>query len=74
MNWNGWVRQTHRWLSMVFTATVIANFVALGLGKQISWITYAPLPPLFLLLFSGLYLFMLPYAARRRGAWRQGAE
>jgi hypothetical protein len=26
-----------------------------------------PLPPLFLLMFSGLYMFVLPYAAKRRG-------
>jgi hypothetical protein len=32
------------------------------------WITYSPLLPLALLLFSGLYLFMLPYAVRWRGA------
>jgi hypothetical protein len=31
-------------------------------------VTYSPLPPLALLLFSGLYLFVLPYAAKRRGA------
>ena len=62
------IRQIHRWLSIVFTITVIANFVALGLGSgpPPAWVTYSPLPPLALLLFSGLYLFMLPYAARRR--------
>jgi hypothetical protein len=71
MNWSHWIRQSHRWLSIVFTLTVIANFVALGLGKgrqPPAWITYSPLLPLALLLFSGLYLFVLPYAARRRGA------
>lgn len=66
MNWNAWIRQTHRWLSIIFTLTVIANFVAIALGKPPAWVTYSPLPPLFLLLFSGLYLFALPYAARRR--------
>jgi hypothetical protein len=30
-------------------------------------VVYSPLPPLFLLLFSGLYMFALPYAAKRRG-------
>jgi len=29
-------------------------------------ITYAPLLPRFLLLFTGLYLFALPYLARAR--------
>jgi len=31
LNWNISIRQIHRWLSIVFTATVIANFVAMGL-------------------------------------------
>ena len=34
MNWNRWIRQTHRWLSIVFTLTVIANFVALSKGEE----------------------------------------
>ena len=68
MNWNHWIRQTHRWLSIAFTVTVIANFVALGLKRQIDWVTYSPLLPLALLLFSGLYMFVLPYATK----WRSG--
>ena len=60
------VRQTHRWLSMAFTLTVIANFAAMTQGPPPAWVTYSPLPPLALLLFSGLYLFVLPYAARFR--------
>ncbi len=23
-----WIRQSHRWLSMIFTLTVVANFVS----------------------------------------------
>ena len=63
-----WIRQTHRWVSMAFTLTVIANFVALGLGQgqPPNWITYSPLFPLALLLLTGLYLFALPYMVRRR--------
>jgi len=70
LNWNAWIRQTHRWLSIVFTVTVIANFVALAqrTGMPPPWVTYSPLPPLALLLFSGLYLFALPYALK----WRSG--
>jgi len=26
-----WIRQFHRWVSIIFTLTVIANFVALGM-------------------------------------------
>ena len=75
MNGNKWIRQTHRWLSIAFTVTVVANFVAMARadgGTPPAWVTYAPLLPLFLLLFSGLYLFALPYAARWRGARRAG--
>ena len=71
MGWNYWIRQIHRWLSIVFTVTVIANFVALAVGKgqqPAAWVTYSPLLPLALLLFSGLYLFVLPYGTR----WRRG--
>jgi len=60
------IRQSHRWLSIAFTVTVIANFVAMTRGTPPPWITYSPLPPLFLLLFSGLYLFALPYFGRGR--------
>ena len=66
INWDQWVRQTHRWLSIVFTMTVIANFVSMALGKPPAWIVYLPLPPLFLMLFTGLYMFVLPYAAKWR--------
>lgn len=64
------IRQVHRWVSIVFTATVIANFVALALGhgqQPPPWITYAPLPPLALLLVTGLTLFVQPYVRRRPG-------
>jgi hypothetical protein len=71
MNWNHWIRQTHRWLSIAFTVTVIANFIMLAQGQQIAWITYSPLFPLALLLFSGLYMFVLPYVTRRRSRTRE---
>ena len=70
MNWNAWIRQFHRWVSIAFTLTVIANFVALGMGKQVAWLTYSPLLPLALLLFTGLYMFVLPYLAKRRSGQR----
>ena len=72
MKWNDWIRQTHRWVSIAFTVTVIANFVALarGQGMPPPWVTYSPLLPLALLLFTGLYLFVLPYAIRWRARRR----
>jgi len=67
MNWNALIRQLHRWLSIIFTITVAANFAAMALvGQPPAWIVYSPLLPLFLLLFSGLYMFVLPYVGRRR--------
>lgn len=66
MTLNGIIRQGHRWLSIIFTATVIANFVAMALGEPPAWIVYSPLLPLFLLMFSGLYMFVLPHVAGRR--------
>ena len=68
MDWSRSIRQLHRWLSVIFTATVIANFVAMGFGEPPPMIVYSPLLPLFLLLLTGLYMFVLPYAAR----WRNG--
>ncbi len=61
-----WLRQFHRWVSIAFTATVIANFVALARGAPLSWVTYSPLPPLAVLLLTGLYLFALPYTVKWR--------
>jgi hypothetical protein len=73
LSWSKWVRQIHRWLSIAFTLTVIANFIAMGLGRPPAWVVYSPLLPLFLLLFTGLYMFVLPYAAKWRGERRAGA-
>jgi hypothetical protein len=68
MNWSKWIRQFHRIVSIIFTVTVAANFAAMSQGTPPAWITYSPLPFLFLLLFSGLYLFALPYLAKGRSA------
>ena len=68
MNWNMWIRQIHRWLSIAFTVAVIANIVALALKEQAVWVGLLALLPLVLLLLTGLYLFVLPYATK----WRSG--
>ena len=71
MNASQWIRQFHRWVSIVFTLTVVANFVDMarsGGQMEPTWITYSPLPPLLLLMLTGLYMFVLPYATR----WRSG--
>jgi hypothetical protein len=66
MNWNHWIRQTHRWLSIAFTLAVIANIVALIQKQQVVWVGLLALFPLILLMLSGLYLFVLPYATKWR--------
>jgi hypothetical protein len=69
VNWNEWIRQTHRWLSIAFTVAVIINIiniVALEQEKPAVWVGLLALLPLALLLFSGLYLFVLPYATKWR--------
>jgi len=66
LNWNKWVRQTHRWLSIAFTVAVIVNGVVVAKGKYTGWVGFLALLPLALLLFTGLYLFVLPYAAKWR--------
>ena len=70
MKLSHFVRQSHRWLSILFTLTVLANVVAMTQGPPPAIVTYSPLLPLFLLMFSGLYLFALPYTARWRIARR----
>lgn len=72
MNWNTWFRQTHRWLSLIFTLLVIANIIVnvlpLASAQLVLWVGLFTLLPLFLLLFTGLYLFVLPYTTK----WRSG--
>jgi hypothetical protein len=71
MNWNKWIRQTHRWVSIAFVLVVAGIFAALGLGQRpAQWVYLLPLLPLALLAASGLYLFVLPYLPGRR---RSGA-
>jgi hypothetical protein len=72
VNWNNWIRQVHRWLSIAFSLAVVVNLVALALAKSALWIGLLALFPLILLLLSGLYMFALPYMARRRGARAAG--
>jgi heme A synthase len=68
LKWNTWIRQIHRWLSIAFTVAVIVNVVALVQQEQAVWVGLLALLPLAVLLVTGLYLFVLPYAAK----WRSG--
>ena len=67
MNLNTKVRQFHRWLAVAFTVTVVVTFIALAQKEPVVWVSYVPLLPLALLQITGMWLFVLPYAARRRG-------
>lgn len=72
------VRQAHRWLSIAFTLGVVANLVALARLDPARheappfWVGLLALGPLVLLELSGIYLFVLPYLAKRRAAERAG--
>ncbi|RKH26645.1 hypothetical protein D7Y13_20300 [Corallococcus praedator] len=66
--WTHWIRLFHRWLSIAFTVAVIVNIVAMAKESTVVWVGFLALIPLALLLFSGLYLFVLPYAHK----WRSG--
>jgi hypothetical protein len=70
LNWSKWIRQTHRWMAIVFTATVILNLAMLGREEPVIWVGLLALLPLVLLLLTGLYMFVLPHAIR----WRGGTE
>ena len=70
MNWNRWVRQTHRWLSVAFTVVVIVNIVAIAQKKYTNQLGLLAVFPLAFLLITGLYLFVLPYAAKWRSVRR----
>ena len=62
MRAKGWIRGTHRWVSMSFVAISAAIFIALGLGRQpAQWVYFVPLVPLALLVATGVYMFFLPY-------------
>ena len=74
MNWSHWIRQFHRWVAIVFTLSAIGVTIALAQEDPAVWVSYVPLLPLALLLITGLYLFVLPYAAKwrtRRGISRR---
>jgi hypothetical protein len=60
------IRQSHRWLAILFTLAVAANFAVRAFAQPPLWLVYAPLAPLLLMSLSGLYLFALPCLAKAR--------
>jgi cellulose synthase/poly-beta-1,6-N-acetylglucosamine synthase-like glycosyltransferase len=70
LNWNKWFRQIHRWLSVAFTVVVIVNGVAVAQKKYTTRLGLLAVFVLALQFFTGLYLFVLPYAAK----WLSGSR
>ena len=68
MNWNKWIRWTHRWLSIAFTLAVAINGVEVARGRYSNRMGLSAVAVLALQFFTGLYLFLLPYATK----WRSG--
>ena len=62
------IRQFHRGTAVVFTVVVASSSPSWEREEPLFWVYYLPLLPLALLLLSGLYMFALPYAAKRRKA------
>jgi heme A synthase len=72
LNWSKWIRQSHRWLSIIFTVAVIINGVTVVRGKYNNRLGLSAVAILALLLLTGLYLFVLPYASKWRSGRRTG--
>jgi hypothetical protein len=67
LNWNKWFRQTHRWVSIAFTADVIINGVMVAQKRYSNTMGLSAVAILAVLFITGLYLFALPYFSRWRG-------
>lgn len=59
-------RTIHRWVAIIFTLTVAANFAAMPWGQPPAWITYAPLLPLLFLMITGLTMLVSPWIGQSR--------
>jgi hypothetical protein len=63
------IRQTHRWLGLIFTLSTACTFIALFTNSPSTvWLFYVPFPALIALMILGVYLFFQPYVAKRRSA------
>ena len=59
-------RRIHRWVAVIFTLTVAANFAAMPWGQPPAWLTYAPLPPLLFLMITGLTMLVTSWMGAAR--------
>jgi cellulose synthase/poly-beta-1,6-N-acetylglucosamine synthase-like glycosyltransferase len=65
VTFHAFARQSHRWLSILFTALSVILWAALGMGAAVpQWAYLLPLLPLALMMLTGLYMFFRPYVSR----------
>ena len=58
---NSVIRTVHRWTSLVFSLIVASIFAGMAITTLPEWYYYLPLPPLFVLIPTGIYMFFVPY-------------
>ncbi|MCA0275725.1 MAG: hypothetical protein LCH86_06960 [Proteobacteria bacterium] len=58
---NSVIRAVHRWTSLLFCLIVASIFAGIAFTTLPEWFYYLPLPPLAVLIPTGLYMFFLPY-------------
>ena len=58
---NSVIRTIHRWTSLIFSLIVASIFAGIALTTLPEWFYYLPLPPLAVLIPTGIYMFFLPY-------------
>jgi len=59
------IRKWHRWISMTFLATVVVIFAVQAFRTPPMWLYYLPLPFLFALMLSGIYMLFRHYRPAR---------
>lgn len=60
------IRRIHRWFAIFFILTVVLNFAFRAVGPSPDWVTYSPLPFLFVQMLTGLCLLAQPLLRRQR--------
>ncbi|GAA2833167.1 hypothetical protein EDC40_104283 [Aminobacter aminovorans] len=62
------IRFIHRWTSLLFSLIVASVFAGMAITTLPEWYYYLPLPPLFVLIPTGIYMFFAPYFSSRQDA------